>query len=265
MRILPVVVVLLALTAVACGDDNVPVRSSGSEPSGDGVVLDPNEWVATKVTGHDLVAGTTITLRFNDGDLGGSAGCNSLGGTYTVEDGHLVVETLSTTDMGCDQDRMDQDAWLSEFLVTRPSLELDGSKLTLTDGEVTIELTERSVVDPDRSLTGTAWTLDGVIEGDSVSNAAGFDRVVLTLDDSTGRFTATTPCNGTGGEFEVADDGATAIFTPGPSTLRACADPADNELETTVRSVLDGTVRVKITATHLTLTKAGHGLTFVAR
>ncbi len=69
-----------------------------------------------------LVAGTRITLNFvADGHrLGAQAGCNQMGGPASFEGGHLVVDDLATTEMGCDPPRHAQDEWLARFLTSRP-------------------------------------------------------------------------------------------------------------------------------------------------
>ena len=52
---------------------------------------------------HPLVEGTRISLRFNNGNIAASAGCNSMSGPYQIDDNRqLTVEDLSTTEIGCD-------------------------------------------------------------------------------------------------------------------------------------------------------------------
>ena len=69
--------------------------------------FDGTEWLSTAVTedGADrpLVDGTRIRLSFTDGELAASAGCNTMGGAYRIEEGLLVVEGGGMTEMGCDE------------------------------------------------------------------------------------------------------------------------------------------------------------------
>lgn len=49
-----------------------------------------------------VIADSTITVAFNaDGEVGGSGGCNSYGGTYTMEEEHLAFSEIVSTLMAC--------------------------------------------------------------------------------------------------------------------------------------------------------------------
>src|SRR5687767_3548860 len=71
--------------------------------------LDGRTFLSTGVTANGapfpLIANTRVRLEFVDGRLVASAGCNTLGGQYRVQDGLLNVSDLATTDMGCDPER----------------------------------------------------------------------------------------------------------------------------------------------------------------
>ncbi|NIV29798.1 MAG: META domain-containing protein, partial [Anaerolineae bacterium] len=57
---------------------------------------------------------TEITAIFEDGELTGSAGCNTYNGTYTTtagaEENEIEVGPLATTRMACQERIMDQEA-----------------------------------------------------------------------------------------------------------------------------------------------------------
>ena len=115
-------VVLAAVALAACGSsaENVqsapPTTPDQSGPAG-------RTYVSTGVAGHKLVAGTTVTLTFgDDGNLSVQAGCNTLGATYTIEDGKLVADNFGGTEMGCDEARHAQDTWIGNFLSSRPTV-----------------------------------------------------------------------------------------------------------------------------------------------
>lgn len=103
--------------------------------------LDGKTFTSTSVEGHDLVEGSTIELTFDDGHLGVSAGCNSMGADYEVDDGTLAwTGPATSTLIGCPDDLAAQDQWLTELFTDGVEAELDGSTLTLTDGDVEIVL-----------------------------------------------------------------------------------------------------------------------------
>jgi putative lipoprotein len=69
---------------------------------------------------HTPLEGAPITLEFSSPtDVGGSGGCNSFGGTYTVDEDAIDFSELASTMMACEDDAlMDQEAWFFETLAT---------------------------------------------------------------------------------------------------------------------------------------------------
>lgn len=133
----------LLLVLAGCGDDDGDGDTAVG--AGSGVTaedLDGRTFTSTDVTGRDLVTGSEITISFTDGTIGVEAGCNSMSGSYAIDDGELEVGTLAQTMMACDDDLMDQDEWLAAFLEDDPDVALDGDTLTLRDDGVTITATE---------------------------------------------------------------------------------------------------------------------------
>ncbi len=100
------------------------------------------QFTSVAVTGATLVDGTQVVLTFDgNGRVSAIAGCNTLSGSYTVEDEQLVVgEELAMTRMACSPELMDQDTWLAELLTSNPTIVVDGDTLTLTADDVTLEL-----------------------------------------------------------------------------------------------------------------------------
>lgn len=240
------ILILLALTA--CGA--VP------EPT-----LDGTEWLSTGVTddGADrpLVDGTRIRISFTDGQLGASAGCNSMGGDYRIDGGRLVFEGGGMTEMGCDEERHAQDDWLLGFLSSQPAVVREGDKLTLTSGGVVIALLNAKVAEPDLPLTGTTWTVDTILGGDAASSVPDGAVATLVFTDG-GRVDINSGCNTGGGTYELTNDTITIgeIIT----TLRACGG-ADAQLESAVLAVINaGDVEYAIDAGSLTLIAGDQGL-----
>ena len=99
---------------------------------------------STSVTGYELVPDSVVTLEFIDGRISADAGCNTQNGDADVVDGVLEVGDLASTMMACDEPLMAQEQWLGGFLEDGPEVTLDGTTMTLTSGEVVMELTEPS-------------------------------------------------------------------------------------------------------------------------
>jgi heat shock protein HslJ len=81
-----------------------------------------------------------ITLEFStQTDVGGSGGCNSFGGMYTVEDDSITFGELASTLMAClDEAVMDQEAWFFETLALVERYEIAEGQLILhtPDGQM---------------------------------------------------------------------------------------------------------------------------------
>lgn len=276
-----VTVVLAAVLALgACGDDDEPVAADGgAEPTGPALA---DAYVSVGVTEggepRPLVEGTQIQLRFDGSTVGASLGCNSMGGTYRLEDGVLVVEDgLSMTEMGCDPERHAQDEWFAGVLTSRPALAVDGDTLTITSGDTVVTLQDREVAEPDRELVGTRWEIDGFLEGagpDGTAMSMAVDEPGTLELQADGLVVGSDGCNSfgyaTGGGGQVTDglrhevDGDRITFTGAPvSELRAC-----DELEEYVERAhagLSGTVTWDIEADRLTLVaEDGRGVTYRA-
>lgn len=247
MRFVPALLVLILLAA--CGG------------GGQGATLDGREFLSSSVTEDGapmaLVPGTQVRLAFDDGSLGASAGCNSIGGDYRVEDGVLIFEGGSMTEMGCDPERHAQDDWLVAFLASRPSVALDGPELLLTSGGTAVALTDREVAEPDLPLTGTTWTVDTIITGDAASSVPGDAVATLTFTDG-GRVEVNTGCNTGSGSYEASQ--GELRFTDVALTRMACAGPAGT-LEAAVLPILGAeVVDYTIDAARLTLQAGDDGL-----
>jgi heat shock protein HslJ len=123
--------VLWVLVGVVAGLALGGCASSGGSGTPD---LAGKTFSSTEVRGHQLVAGTSVSLTFEDGRVSAKAGCNTMSGSATWDTGKLVVaQPLASTMMACDEALTAQDQWLSGFLTSSPALALDGNTLTLGD------------------------------------------------------------------------------------------------------------------------------------
>src|SRR5688572_14045686 len=66
-------------------NDPEPTNPGSTDPAS----INGRQFISVDVSGHTLVPGTTIRLTFTDGSLGAQAGCNSIGGTFTIVDGKI--------------------------------------------------------------------------------------------------------------------------------------------------------------------------------
>jgi heat shock protein HslJ len=141
-----VMTALVVLGVAGCGSDDSSEATDESAPSASGSAvtaddLEGGTYASTSVTGHDLVEGSTINLSFEGQRMQLSAGCNIISAAYDVTDGTLAwTGEPAATMMACPDDLMAQDQWLVELFQDGVTATSDGSTLTLTNDEVTIEL-----------------------------------------------------------------------------------------------------------------------------
>jgi heat shock protein HslJ len=85
------------------------------------------------------ISGTTITATFEDGQVSGSAGCNSYSGSYQVSGDTITVGAVAITEMACLEPEgvMEQELLFVEFLTDAQTFRIaDGQLQTFRpDGE----------------------------------------------------------------------------------------------------------------------------------
>jgi heat shock protein HslJ len=251
------VVTLLADCSVAAGPSGQSSGGPSASPS-DALTVEGKTYLSTAVKGAVLVPGTQVRLSFKDGSLNANGGCNSIGGTYTITGGRLTTTRMLTTEMGCDQPRMQQDAWLSALL-SSSTIALAGDTLTLDDGKIQLTLHDREVVDPDRPIEGTNWILDGIRTGDAVSSVP--VGVTASIRMADGQVAVNDGCNVGSGTVQVTAD--TVTFAPLMMSKRPC-QVGTAGVGSAVATVLTGTVHYTIEANVLTLDAGASGLTYRA-
>lgn len=209
---------LIALTIVAglllaaC----VPVPGAGS-----GTLADTN-WILATLNGQAALSDTEVTIRFEDGQLGGTDGCNRYSTSYTVSGAQIKLDkNVASTMMACAEPIMGQAAAYITALTEAATYKIDGGQLTLLDagGKVLATFTRQST-----DLAGTSWVVTGYNNGQQavVSVIAGSQ---LTADfGADGTLSGAAGCNTFTASYEVS--GKTIKIGPAGSTRMACADPA---------------------------------------
>jgi heat shock protein HslJ len=71
----------------------------------------------------------------------GNAGCNGLGGTYTVEGDQVTFSEVTSTLMACDDPRMAQEDAVHQVLTDTATFKIEGNTLTLTNNDMVLVLT----------------------------------------------------------------------------------------------------------------------------
>jgi len=86
-------------------------------------------------TVSSVIAGTTITAVFSDGNVTGNAGCNSYGAGYRIDGAELSIEPPISTKMYCGEPEgvMEQENRYLNLLESVAGYRIDGNRLDLLD------------------------------------------------------------------------------------------------------------------------------------
>jgi heat shock protein HslJ len=117
-------IVLMVLVLAAC--------APGSSPQS--VELEGTRWQLESLNGTPVVPGSTVTLQFDaENFAGGNSGCNSYGGSYSLDGSSIEFSEIASTLMACmDDGIMDQEAAYLGALNSAQQVTLDGDRLTIT-------------------------------------------------------------------------------------------------------------------------------------
>ena len=271
-RLFLILLVSLALGMTACTADEAGTDadtdshsdSNGTPEPGDaGVEFMGLTFLLESSEGFEPVEGSTIRLGFREGEMSElgftlHAGCNSMSGDFTLEEGVMNVAGMMMTEMGCEQELMEQDNQLIAFMQSSPGFDFNNNRVTLTGSDTILVFLDRTLADPDRSLAGPLWTIDTFNEG-GASTAMFLETSPTVTFDEDGTVSVDTGCNTGGGDYSV--EGSTITFSPIMYTRVACMDEDAAWAEAHVQSVLgEGSVTYRIQANRLTLDGAEKGL-----
>ncbi|WP_406138367.1 META domain-containing protein [Streptomyces sp. NBC_01089] len=248
-------VAALALCALAaCGTEKgTPGSNNPAEPD---VPLAGTGWTVDSVSAAGAVrkAPAGAGIAFEKGRLNGSSGCNHFSAPVTVKDDTVTVGAATSTLIGCPKNLQSYETALRKTLTGKLSVHLSGGKLTLRTAKGDSVTLTRKPAERPAPLVGTAWKVDALTDGASVSTlprgTAGTARLTFAKD---GSVRGNLGCNRVSGMAKVTD--STLTFGPLTTTRMMCKTPAMT-LERHLLKALHGPVRYGIQ--HRTLTLTAH-------
>jgi len=122
---------ILLLTLAAC----VSSSSQSNDP------LEGTNWQLIFYRKTTVIDDTHITTNFENGEITGSAGCNSYFGAYQVDGQDLTIGQLGMTEMYCMEPEglMEQESTYLEYLADAQSYEItDGRLIIFLSGQETL-------------------------------------------------------------------------------------------------------------------------------
>lgn len=102
--------------------ETVTVMANGKEYKGCGgrklppESLENTSWTIIMIDQLPVIEGIATDLRFSDGKVSASGGCNRISGSYTTKGGDIIFGAIIATRMACPEKQMAQEAKLMSLL-----------------------------------------------------------------------------------------------------------------------------------------------------
>lgn len=211
-----VVIVTLSLCALAT------VSKSSAETT-----MEETHWQLAQYVDEagELIAAlseTTVDIRFSDGNLSGSGGCNRYFGTYTLGEANEIgfPSQMVSTQMACVPPVAEQEQRYLALLTQVAVWEIEDEQLVLSDQEGRALLKYIGVEPP--SLEGTDWQATGINNGKGGVVSTGTTNLsAATFTDGT--VSGSGGCNRFNAAYEI--NGNRITIAPAAATRKFCSEP----------------------------------------
>ena len=193
-----------------------------SSPTGNESELTGTVWSLSTLRDQTLVTSSNISAIFtSNGKIGGSSGCNSYSGTYTVDGDEIQISSpLASTLIACPEEIAAQETAYLATLAEVRTYSISGNQLTLNDASQKSLLVYEA---QSQDLSKTSWQATGYNNGKQavVSVMAGTSLTATFGTDGT--LSGNSGCNEYNGPYKV--DGNRITIGPLVSTRMACSSP----------------------------------------
>jgi heat shock protein HslJ len=195
--------------------------------------LDGTTWALVSYRGSggemvEVLPGSEVSAVFQDGHLGGSAGCNSYFGQYTTQGAKTSIEVGGSTMMFCaPQEVMDQESAYLAALGQAGFYLVKGDELEIADASGK-PLLSYAVQQP-TPLVGTNWQLTGYNNGKGGFSSAIFGTEITAFFGEDGTLSGSAGCNDYNTAYEISGppDAASGSISIGmvATTQMMCGQP----------------------------------------
>lgn len=224
------------------------------------MTIEDTDWVLVNYfNGADAIVSvildTEITARFEDGQVSGSAGCNTYSAGYELDGNDISIGPAASTQIFCGEPEgvMDQELAYLTALQSATTFEMgvDG-QLTFFNAEGNIVLTFQESDQPEPAgLTGAEWALTSFVSADAVTSLLNGTSINILFNED-GMVNGSSGCNNYFGSYEV--DGNNLTIGALGATRKLCNEPAGIMIqETLYLSLLDSARGYEIEGNTLTL------------
>ncbi len=195
--------------------------------------LEGTLWIMTSYNnGQEAVVsaleGSQVTAQFANGEVNGSAGCNTYFGQYTLDGANLTIGPLASTRMFCEtpEGTMDQEAAFMTAMQNAATYQIQMDALEIFDANGARQATFIAAPPAEEapSLAGSSWTAVNIATAAGVSTLAAGTEITAQFGDD-GMLSGTAGCNNY--SFAYTVDGQSITISPaGISTQMFCGEPA---------------------------------------
>jgi heat shock protein HslJ len=199
-------------------------------------------WRLTDVRGLDaglLPTGPqSVTAQFQNGRVSGFSGCNRFFGSYTSQQGRLVIGQVGASMMACEPAAMKVEGAVTRAIAGTFHPLLAGDRLTLQSeaGEPVM----RFQAEPEATLEGLRSTITGFNNGRQAVVSPALDSTI-TLSFGNGIVKGFAGCNTFRATYQT--QGERIAVGPVASTRRLCEDKAVMQQEREFLAALRSTTR----------------------
>jgi heat shock protein HslJ len=162
------------------------------------------------------LAGSRVDIRFENGRVTGTSGCNSYGGSYVLDGTALAFGPMISTRKACPQDLMKQEGDYLRVLGAADTVALDANGLTLSGPAGAA----RFAAEVD-TLTGV-WTVVGYNNGKAAVVSVKVGTEITATFGTDGRLSGSAGCNTYSGAYQV--NGTEIAIGQVAATQKMCLD-----------------------------------------
>ena len=189
--------------------------------------LDGTAWVLSSIEGAAPLAGSTITLRFEGGQAGGTDGCNRYALPYSTEGDTVRFATGGpSTLMACAPDVMQQARTFLASLGGATRYRIDSTGLQLLDADGTVR---SGLVAQSQAIAGTSWRVTAYNNGRQAVASLRSGSVLDLSFGTDGQASGSSGCNRYIAPYQAS--GTALSFGPAAATRRMCAEAEVMEQE----------------------------------
>lgn len=163
-----------------------------------------------------------IAIRFTDGGMSGTGGCNRIGAKYTITGAQLTIGVTTSSMRACVGDANVHERAFLALLASVNAYSLADGRLTLRSSTGDALLAFEPEVE--KSIFGRAWTVQNYNNGrGAVTTVLRGSSPTMTLAED-GSVTGNAGCNTFRSTYTVSDTSLT--ITPAAATRKMCGEPA---------------------------------------